>query len=63
VKEFLSREGVTFRDRNVEEDHDAYSDLIALGVRTVPTTVVGARVIKGFDERALREAIAAASGL
>ena len=58
MKEFLSREGVLFTDRNVEEDHEAYSNLIALGFRTVPLTVIGRHFIKGFDEAALREALA-----
>jgi glutaredoxin len=57
VKEFLSHEGYPFTDRNVEEDHEAYSELVALGFRTVPLTVIGARFIKGFDELALRDAL------
>jgi hypothetical protein len=59
VKEFLSREGLPFTDRNVEEDHDAYTELVQLGFRTVPLTVIGPRFIKGFDEQALRDAIEA----
>ena len=59
MKEFLSREAVPFKDRNVEEDHDAYTELVQLGFRTVPLTVIGSRYIKGFDEQALRDAIAA----
>jgi glutaredoxin len=59
VKEFLSRDGHTFTTRNVEEDHAAYGDLLALGFRTIPVTVVGGRAITGFDEPALREALAA----
>jgi glutaredoxin-like protein NrdH len=62
VKEFLSREGYPFDDRNVEEDHMAYRELVALGVRTVPLTVIGDHRIKGFDEPALRAALAAAGG-
>jgi glutaredoxin len=57
VKEFLSRAGRTFTVRNVDEDGDAYDELLALGFRTVPVTVVGARSVKGFDPEALMEAI------
>jgi glutaredoxin len=57
VKEFLSREGLPFTDKNVEEDHHAYAELAQLGYRTVPLTVIGPRFIKGFDEQALRDAI------
>ena len=54
----LSREGVPFTAYNVDEDDRAYDDLIARGFRTVPVTVFGDRLIKGFDEPALTAAIA-----
>ena len=57
MKEFLSRAGLPFTDKNVEEDHDAYTELLQLGYRTVPLTAIGSRYIKGFDEQALRDAI------
>lgn len=57
MKEFLSRARIPFTERNVEEDHSAYSELIALGYRSVPVTVLDGRPIKGFDEPALREAL------
>ena len=58
MKEFLSRAGHRFTVRNVDEEHDAYTDLIALGVRTVPATVIGKTVVKGFDPPALEAALA-----
>jgi len=58
VKEFLSRAGVPFTAFNVDEDDRAYDDLIARGFRTVPVTVLGERVVKGFDAEALTDAIA-----
>jgi glutaredoxin len=60
VKEFLSRIGRVFTVKDVDEDFDAYSELVARGFRTVPVTFVNGRAIKGFDEAALREALAAA---
>jgi glutaredoxin len=62
VKEFLSQAGYAFDARNVDEDHNAYDDLIALGARSVPATVIGSHTITGFDPARLREALAAASG-
>jgi glutaredoxin len=62
VKEFLSRAGHEFTVRNVEEDDAAYSDLLALGFRTIPLTVINGRSVKGFDEPALREALRSAAG-
>jgi glutaredoxin len=60
VKEFLSRERHEFIARNVDEDDAAYDELIALGFRTIPLTVIGPHTIKGFDEPALRAALRAA---
>jgi hypothetical protein len=59
VKEFLSRAGAAFTVKNVEEDDDAYDELIALGFRVVPLTVIGSRMIKGYDAAALTDALAA----
>ena len=53
MKEFLSRAGVAFTAKNVDEDAGAYDELIGRGFRTVPVTVFGIRTIKGFDVAAL----------
>ena len=58
MKEFLSRAGHRFTLRNVDDEHDAYTDLLALGVRTVPATVIGNTVVKGFDPHGLETALA-----
>jgi hypothetical protein len=58
VKEFLSREGHAFTVKDVEEDDQAYDELMALGIRAVPVTVIGPSVIRGFNEDALRQALA-----
>jgi glutaredoxin len=59
VKEFLSQAGVPFTARNIEEDDAAYDELLAHGFRTVPVTVIGDAVVKGFDAGSLTAAIAA----
>ena len=59
MKEFLSQAGVPFTAHNVDEDEKAYDDLIARGWRTIPVTVIGDQVIKGFDAAALTQALAA----
>jgi glutaredoxin len=58
VKEFLSHAGVEFTASNVDEDDGAYDALIARGYRTVPVTIVGDRVVRGFDEAALAAIVA-----
>jgi len=39
---------VPFTVRNVDDDLDAYDELVALGYRTVPVTVAGALTIVGY---------------
>jgi glutaredoxin len=58
VKELLSHEDVPFTAYNVDEDDRAYDELIARGWRTIPVTIIGDQVIKGFDVAALTAAIA-----
>ena len=55
----LSREGLAFTAHNVDEDDRAYDALIARGFRTVPITVFGDQIVKGYDVPALTAAIAA----
>jgi glutaredoxin len=57
VKEFLSQHGASFTVRVVDEDDAAYDELLALGYRTVPVSVIGARIVVGFDPTALGEAL------
>ena len=50
---------MAFTAYNVDEDEHAYDELIARGLRTVPVTVIGERVLKGFNPVELADAIAA----
>ncbi len=59
MKEFLSRAGATFTVMNVDEDDHAYDALLARGLRSVPVTIVGDLVIRGYDPAALEQALAA----
>lgn len=62
MKEFLSREGHTFDTKNIEDDDAAYEELMALGARAVPVTVIDKQVVIGFDQARLRAALAASAG-
>ena len=62
MKEFLSREGHAFESKNIEEDDAAYDELMALGARAVPVTVIDKQVVIGFDQARLRAALAASGG-
>ena len=58
MKELLSREGVPFTAYNVDEDEAAYDDLVARGWRSVPVTIIGERIVKGFNPVEIADAIA-----
>ena len=45
--------------RNVDEDEQAFQDLVALGYRSVPLTVIGTQIVKGLDIEGLTRALAA----
>jgi glutaredoxin len=57
VKEYLSREHVSFEDRDITVDPSAISELQKLGFMTTPVTVIGDKVMMGFDQRKLSEAL------
>ena len=54
TKEFLSKNGLQFEDRNIASDPAALEELRKLHVMTTPVTKVGDAVIVGFDEQKLR---------
>lgn len=62
MKEFLSREGHAFQTKNIEDDDSAYDELMALGARAVPVTVIDKQVVIGYDQARLRAALAASGG-
>jgi hypothetical protein len=57
VKEFLSRNGREFDVRNVDEDAGAFDELVAVGLMSIPVTIIGDVVVRGYDERKLRSAL------
>jgi len=58
VKEFLSLMGFEYTERNVSVDLEGRRQLLALGFDTTPVTIVGDRIIEGFDARGLEDALA-----
>lgn len=45
--------------RNVDQEPEAFNEMVALGLMSIPVTVIGDYVIRGYDERKLKEALAA----
>ena len=57
TKEFLSKHGVEFQDRNIAADPSALEELRKMHVMTTPVTKIGDAVIVGFDEEKLRKGL------
>jgi glutaredoxin len=59
LKQYLSRHGVPYRDRDVTADPDAAADLERMDAPGVPVTFIGPDVIYGFDQEKLEAAFEA----
>ena len=60
VKVYLSRKGIPFVERNVSLDEEARDDLMALGNRSTPVTMIGDHKVVGYSPPKLEEALQAA---
>ena len=49
MKEFLSRSGIDFIERNTTLDPKAREEVKTLGIRSTPATVIGGRAVLGFS--------------
>jgi glutaredoxin len=57
VKEFLSRNGLEFTVKNVDDNPEAFNEMVALGLMSIPVTIVDDIVVRGYDEKRLRAAL------
>jgi S1-C subfamily serine protease len=58
VKEFLSREGIKYQEKNVQLDRAAAQEMVNRSGQTgVPVTVIAEQVIVGFDQPRLKSAV------
>ena len=53
--QFLTRHGIAFTGKDVVSDVTARQELLGLGSKTIPTTVVDGEVIVGFEKQRLCE--------
>ena len=51
--EYLSRHGVQFTARDIRADREALKELLELGSRGTPTTLVDGEMVIGFDRQRL----------
>lgn len=57
MKEYLSRQGVNYEEKDITSDGRAMAELCKQngGLAAVPTLIVGDQVIVGFDENRLNK--------
>ena len=60
VKVYLSRKGLEFIEKNVSEDDAARDELLAMGLRSTPVTVIGGENVVGYSPPKLEAALRAA---
>ncbi len=53
MKEFLSRKGVAYTERDISRDEQALDELSKLGYMTTPVTKIDGDVVIGFDQKRL----------
>ncbi len=53
MKEYLSRKGIAYTERDVTQDDRAMDELAELNAFTTPVVKVGDEVVIGFDRRRL----------
>ncbi|HBT46782.1 MAG TPA: NrdH-redoxin [Peptococcaceae bacterium] len=56
MKEFLSRKGVDFEEKDISRDEKAQEEMYRrTGFMAVPTTVIGQEVVVGYDPQRLEK--------
>jgi glutaredoxin len=60
VKVYLSRKGFEYTEHNVSTDRDSLKDLVSMGYRSTPVTVIGEEKVVGYSPAKLDEALEAA---
>ena len=59
VKVYLSRKGIEFTEHNISRDREGLKDLVGMGYRTTPVTVIGEETVVGYSPTKLDAALAA----
>ena len=60
VKVYLSRNDMDFVEHNVSRDRQALRELVDMGYRTTPVTVIGDERVVGYSPAGLDAALASA---
>lgn len=55
TKDYLTRNGIEFTVKDVRADRIAHEELLAMGFRSTPVTVIDGTAVAGFDQSRLAE--------
>ena len=62
VKVYLSRKGYEFSEKNISTDMEGRQQLVDLGYRSTPVTLIGENHIVGYKPASIDEALAGLAG-
>lgn len=62
VKAYLALKGFQYAEKNVSVDLEGRAELVGMGFDSTPVTVIGERVIEGYDGDAIDVALAELGG-
>ena len=62
VKAYLAMKGYQYVEKNVSRDLEGRAELVALGFDATPVTVIGKRVVEGYDGDAIDAALSELRG-
>ena len=57
VKGYLSRRGFDLTEHNVSTDMDSQRELLSMGYRSTPVSVIGDEVVVGYNKPKIDEAL------
>ncbi|MEO5342854.1 MAG: glutaredoxin family protein [Gammaproteobacteria bacterium SHHR-1] len=58
LKQYLQRQGIGYRERNIQRSKSAAAEYRRLGLRGVPVSLIGQRQIAGFQPERIGQALA-----
>ena len=57
VKNYLKQREIEFTDKNIHKDRASRQELLGMGFKSIPVTIIGEHVIQGFDRKKLAVAL------
>lgn len=60
VKLYISRKGLDYSEHNVSQDRTSLKELVSMGYRSTPVTVIGDEKVVGYNTSKIDEALEAA---